>query len=72
MVQKFFLIQNYKQDGTLITKIPQAHNLSWHLHISGHEFEEWKHSQMLHILCFDGASKGNLGVTGVGGVLFSP
>ena len=37
-----------------------------------HELEEWKRMNTSHILSFDGASKGNPGVAGGGGVLVSP
>jgi len=33
------------------------------------DFEEWKRQRRKHILFFDGASKGNPGVAGGGGVL---
>jgi ribonuclease HI len=37
-----------------------------------HELEEWKRMKTSYILSFDGASKGNPGVAGGGGVLVSP
>jgi ribonuclease HI len=36
------------------------------------ELEEWKRAKNNYILSFDGASKGNLGTTGGGGILVSP
>jgi ribonuclease HI len=36
------------------------------------EFEEWKREENKYILCFDEASKGNLGVEGGGGILVGP
>jgi hypothetical protein len=42
---------------------------SWQLHIPPFDFSDWIKSQNVHILCFDGASKGNPGVAGAGGVI---
>jgi ribonuclease HI len=36
------------------------------------EFHSWLSSQSCYTLCFDGASKGNPGEAGVGGVLYGP
>jgi hypothetical protein len=39
------------------------------IHITSEEFAEWKRNQLGHVLCFDGASKGNPRVADVGGVI---
>jgi hypothetical protein len=44
----------------------------WQLQISHQEYNLWLSSQAGFILCFDGASKGNPGEAGAGGVLYSP
>jgi ribonuclease HI len=44
----------------------------WQLQFSPQEFKSWLNTQKSHVLCFDGASKGNPGEAGAGGVLFSP
>jgi ribonuclease HI len=44
----------------------------WQLQYTPQEFTTWLNSQKNHVLSFDGASKGNPGEAGVGGVLFSP
>ena len=36
------------------------------------EFHQWKKTLQCHTLFFDGASKGNLGEAGVGGIIFDP
>jgi ribonuclease HI len=43
----------------------------WKLQLSFVDFLQWKISSNSLILSFDGASKGNLGVEGVGGVFYS-
>jgi hypothetical protein len=42
----------------------------WQLHIPSTEFKKWLELQDHHTLCFDGASKGNLGVAGARGVSY--
>jgi hypothetical protein len=44
----------------------------WQLQASPQEYNLWLSSQSGFILCFDGASKGNPGEAGVGGVLYGP
>jgi ribonuclease HI len=44
----------------------------WQLHFSQQDFKKWLKSQDNHVLCFDGASKGNPGEAGAGGVLYIP
>jgi hypothetical protein len=44
----------------------------WQLQFTLKEFTTWINSQKNHVLSFDGASKGNPGEEGVGGVLFGP
>jgi hypothetical protein len=44
----------------------------WQLQFSHQDYNLWLSSQAGHILCFDGASKGNPGEAGAGGVLYSP
>jgi hypothetical protein len=43
---------------------------AWQLQLSASNFPHWIKDQAHHSLCFDGASKGNLGATGAGGVLY--
>jgi hypothetical protein len=44
----------------------------WEIQKEKQDFEEWKTKEKKHILSFDGASKGNPGLAGGGGVLVSP
>lgn len=44
----------------------------WKLHIPAFDFQQWIVSQQSYILYFDGASKGNLKVSSVGGVILDP
>lgn len=44
----------------------------WEIRKEEQEFKEWKTKENKHILFFDGASKGNPGLAGGGGVLVSP
>jgi ribonuclease HI len=44
----------------------------WQLQYSLQDFKNWLNSQDSHVLCFDGASKGNPGEAGAGGVLYNP
>jgi hypothetical protein len=50
--------------------IPLPQN--WELRMEKQEMEEWKRAKNNYILSFDGASKGNPGTTGGGGILVSP
>ena len=36
------------------------------------DFKDWQKKEKMHILFFDGASKGNSGLAGAGGVLVNP
>jgi ribonuclease HI len=45
---------------------------NWEIRKEEQDFEEWKRKENKHILFFDGASKGNPGLAGGGGVLVSP
>jgi len=51
-------------------KLPQKS--CWQLQFSHRDFNLWLTLQVGHVLCFDGASKDNLGEVGVGGVLYRP
>jgi ribonuclease HI len=44
----------------------------WKLQFSPQDFKNWLNTQDIYVLCFDGASKGNPGEAGEGGVLYSP
>jgi ribonuclease HI len=44
----------------------------WQLHSPSLDLQAWLSSQSNYTLCFDGASKGNPGEVGAGGVLFDP
>jgi len=41
----------------------------WKIHMGEEEFLEWKKGERKCLLFFDGASKGNPGVTGVEGII---
>jgi hypothetical protein len=45
---------------------------AWEIRKEDQDFEEWKRKENKHIFFFDGASKGNPGPAGGGGVLVSP
>jgi hypothetical protein len=50
-----------------------AHSRSaWKLQHSINDFSQWLRAQDHFTLCFDGASKGNPKVAGMGGVLYDP
>jgi hypothetical protein len=46
--------------------------VNWKIQLGEEEFRRWKHSQGKHLLLFDGASKGNPRVAGVGGSFLIP
>lgn len=49
-----------------------SHRSDWQLHSPSLDFQAWPSSQPRHTLCFDGASKGNLGEASARGVFFYP
>jgi hypothetical protein len=49
---------------------PPPSHPPWQIQLSIDEYENWIKTRNNYILCFDGASKGNPGVAGAGGVLF--
>ena len=51
------------------SKNTTKHYSSWEIRLEEQEFIKWRASLNKHILHVDGASKGNLGPTGSGGVL---
>jgi hypothetical protein len=51
---------------------PQTVNPDWCIRDDDDTFQSWWWSQNLTTIFFDGASKGNLGVAGAGGVIYSP
>jgi ribonuclease HI len=53
------------------TSIETKHE-NWEIRLKEEEFGEWKRQRKKHLLFFDGASKGNPGATGGGGVLLAP
>jgi ribonuclease HI len=64
---KSFKIRDHSQQ--IGSKVKQE---TWEIRKEEEDFEEWKRKRNKHILFFDGASKGNPGVAGGGGVLVSP
>lgn len=44
---------------------------NWKIKLKEEEFTVWTKNSNRHYLCFDGASKSNLGVEGAGGVIFN-
>jgi len=44
----------------------------WEIRKEKQEFDKWKLERKTYILSFDGASKGNPGLTGGGGIIESP
>eukprot|EP00253_Pinus_taeda_P004415 PITA_04415 len=51
---------------------PQCNNQEWRLRDKEDYFQNWWRSQKIHTAFFDGASKGNPGTAGAGGVIYSP
>jgi hypothetical protein len=49
-----------------------SHQQEWEIRMEEKEFKEWKRKENKYILFFDGASKGNPGVAGEGGMLVGP
>lgn len=48
-----------------------TYNPTWCIRIEDVEFQSWWRSQGKVTIFFNGASKGNLGISGVGGVVYS-
>ena len=48
------------------------HKEEWEIRMEERDFEDWQKKEKMHILFFDGASKGNPGLAGAGGVLVNP
>jgi hypothetical protein len=44
----------------------------WEIRKGKQDFEKWKTNRNVHILSFDGASKGNSGLGGGGGIIENP
>jgi hypothetical protein len=65
-IERFKLQDQQQQKGNN----PQQEN--WEIKKEEQDFEEWKRKENKHILFFVGASKGNPGLDGGGGVLVSP
>jgi ribonuclease HI len=45
---------------------------NWEIRKGKQDFDKWKKERKAYILSFDGASKGNLGLAGGGGIIESP
>ena len=58
-------------DSSLLTRIKKTlkHYSSWEIRLEEQEFIKWRSSLEKHVLHVDGASKGNPGYSGSGGVL---
>ena len=51
---------------------PDASHANWEIRLEESEFIKWRSALEDHCLFFDGASKGNPGIAGSGGVLLNP
>eukprot|EP00253_Pinus_taeda_P006725 PITA_06725 len=51
---------------------PQSNNQEWRLRDKEDYYQNWWRSQKIHTTFFDGASKGNPGTAGAGGVIYHP
>jgi len=51
---------------------PAIANSNWEIRLGEQEFIKWRSALNEHCLFFDGASKGNPGIAGGGGVLLGP
>eukprot|EP00253_Pinus_taeda_P010228 PITA_10228 len=51
---------------------PDASHANWEIRLEESEFIKWRSALEDHYLFFDGASKGNPGIAGSGGVLLNP
>jgi hypothetical protein len=58
-----------KQKGSIDST---THQEEWEIRTGKEEFDNWKKERKAYILSFDGASKGNPGQAGGGGILESP
>jgi ribonuclease HI len=65
-IKSFNLKEQPQQTGN------ETRQEKWEIQMKEEEFGEWKSQRSKHILFFDGASKGNPGVAGGGGVLLNP
>jgi len=65
-IERFKLRDQHQQIGS--NSLQEA----WEIWKEEQDFEDWKRKENQHILFFDGASKGNPGLVGRGGVLVSP
>jgi ribonuclease HI len=51
---------------------PKTANPEWRIRVDKDKFQTWWRSKNLTTIFFDGASKGNPGAAGAGGVIYSP
>jgi hypothetical protein len=61
--------QIQQQIGSKAKATTQEH---WEIRTEKSEFDNWKRERKIHILSFDGASKGNPGQAGGGGIIVKP
>jgi exonuclease III len=73
------LLPEEKRWLSLLVPLPSKHfpspktaNLEWRIRVDDDKFQPWWRSKNLTTIFFDGASKGNPGAAGAGGVLYSP
>ena len=52
--------------------VPLRNPLPWEIRLSSKDFSNWLRDKNSYALLFDGASKGNPGVAGAGGILLDP
>ena len=62
------MVPNHKDCSTLSASV---HSI-WEIRLEEQEFIKWRSALNIHCLFFDGASKGNPGIAGGGGVLLGP
>lgn len=51
---------------------PKLEHPTWKKRDADDTFQKWWRAQIIHTIFFDGASKGNPGPSGAGGIIFSP
>ena len=67
-----------KENSSLQSKIVfertthPSRTLQWEIRLSSKDFQPWLRDKNSYSLFFDGASKGNPGVAGAGGILLDP